>query len=169
MRKVAEEYGVGCVAAGDWKKKWIKLKSGALLELLMKSWNKKWKTTKKCVHVKERDVSFLWFTQESEKGKDEQLTDNDAVYLVNHAGDGDLEYNNKEPEKADKWVIMREWIQWRMHLLTLNNTDDRYRRPTVRTLAWPCRKEKEGRLVRSRYPKRIKITPSSKNLHYVGY
>jgi hypothetical protein len=31
-----------------------------------------------------------------------QLTDNDTVDLVNHAGDDDLEDDNKGPEKADR-------------------------------------------------------------------
>jgi hypothetical protein len=51
----------------------------------------------RCENVNNNDIQE-WLNQDKEK----QLTDNDIVDLVNHAGDDDLEDYNEGPETGDR-------------------------------------------------------------------
>lgn len=67
MQKVAEEYGVGRVTVGDWKKKRSEIVKWCSARASNESLKER-KTMKKCEYEKVSEALFLWFTQQREKG-----------------------------------------------------------------------------------------------------
>jgi transposase-like protein len=67
MHKVAEEYGVGRVTVGDWKKKRSEIEKLCSARASNEGLKER-KTMKKCEYEKVSEALFLWFTQQRENG-----------------------------------------------------------------------------------------------------